>query len=205
MQIMPVTFFLTIPTAVSWFTYRMHQLYGSRNDRILLKVQHLVVKWLPCGSAKTSLSDCDISCVCLEYPSMDLQMYSVIIVMLWRMSVSKNWPSWSNKMQSTIILYESLLQRRLFVLEKRIAKPTMLIRWQSQSWRRDNGTYVGNWFIGISYLENFLRWQYWLIGGWFDNIFCSHGAWEYLYRWFWYYRRCFTEFLDNIMFYRDLH
>jgi hypothetical protein len=30
-------------------------------------------------------------------------------------------------MQSTIILYESLLQQRLFVLEKRIAKPTMLI------------------------------------------------------------------------------
>jgi hypothetical protein len=26
------------------------------------------------------------------------------------------------------------------------------------------------WFMGISYLENFLTWQYWLIGGWFDNI-----------------------------------
>jgi hypothetical protein len=26
-------------------------------------------------------------------------------------------------------------------------------------------------FMGISYLENFLTWQYWLIGGWFDNKF----------------------------------
>jgi hypothetical protein len=84
---------------------------------------------------------------------MDLQMYSAIIVVLWRMSVSRNQPSWSNIMRSTIILYESLLQRRLFVLEKRIAKPTMLICWQSLSRRRDDGTYVGTlWFDLWGYL-----------------------------------------------------
>jgi hypothetical protein len=45
------------------------------------------------------------------------------------------------------------LQQRLFVLEKRIAKPTMLICWQSQSLRRDDGTYVGTlWFDLCGYL-----------------------------------------------------
>ncbi len=167
MQIMPVMLLLTIPTAVSWFTYRMHQLYGSRNDKILSKVQHLVVKWLLCGSAKTSLSDCDTSCVCLEYPLTDLQMYSVTIMVLWRMSVSWNWPSWSDIMRSTIILYESLLQQRLFVLEKRIAKPTILICWQSWSWWRDDGTYVGTlWFNLCGYWKTFLHDNIgWLVDG----------------------------------------
>jgi hypothetical protein len=162
---MPVMLLLAVPTAVSWFTYRMHQLYGSQNDRILSKVQHLVVKWLPCGSAETSLSDCNTSCVCLEYPSMDLQMYSAIIVVLWRMSVSQNWPSWSDIMRSSTILYKSLLLWRLFVLEKRIAKPTMLICWQSRSRQRDNGTYVGTlwfdlwgYFIWKTFLHDNIGW-----------------------------------------------
>ncbi len=106
---------------------------------------------------------------------MDLQMYYAIIMVLWRMSVSWNRPSWSDIMQSTIILYESLLQRRLFVLEKRIVKPTMLICWQSRSRRRDDWTYVGAlWFDLWGYLiwKTFLHDNIgWLAGGWFDNIF----------------------------------
>jgi hypothetical protein len=80
-----------------------------------------------------------------------------------------------------------------------LTKSVTAERWLDLCWS------IMVWFMGISYLENFLTWQYWLIGWWMIWQYIWYGAWEYLYRWFWYYRRRFTEFLDNIMFYRDLH
>jgi hypothetical protein len=45
-------------------------------------------------------------------------------------------------------------------------------RWWDLCWN------IMVWFMGISYLENFLTWQYGLIGGWFDKQYIWYGAWE---------------------------
>jgi hypothetical protein len=46
-----------------------------------------------------------------------------------------------------------------------LTKSVTAERWWDLCWN------IMVWFMWISYSENFLTWQYWLIGGWFDNIF----------------------------------